>query len=242
MTHRFLTLNIRHGGGKRVEEILGHIQGWNPDTIVLTEYRGNRQSETIQCRLAEQGWKHQASTHLGPRINGILVASRIPVSEQDSSCAEGWSMTRHLNLSTSGFDLIAVYLPPGKTKLAAWDRLLGIARDMCGRPTLLLGDFNTGKHHLDEDGATFIGHEYPGRLEEIGFTDTWRCRNPESREPSWVSHRGNGFRLDYAYASPVLTKSLEAARFDHSSRTKGMTDHSTLIVDFQPVVTNLGTP
>lgn len=242
MNHRFLTLNIRHGGGTRIEAILGHVQGLNPDTVVLTEYRGNPQGETLRRRLAEQGWSHQAATSLGPRLNGILAASRYPVIQRGESCVEAWAAARHLHLSTAGVELIAVYLPPGRTKLPAWARLLDAARELRDQASLLLGDFNTGKHHIDEDGATFIGHDFPKRLEEIGFVDTWRSRNPGGREPSWVSPRGNGFRLDYAYASPALAEAMDAVWFDHASRTQTITDHSTLIADFQQVDTAMRMP
>jgi hypothetical protein len=42
------------------------------------------------------------------------------------------------------------------------------------------------------------------RIAEIGFCDLWRRRNPEVREYSWFSTRGNGFRIDHAFLSPVV--------------------------------------
>jgi len=38
---KIVTLNIRHGGGKRIHQILDHLDKYHSDIIVLTEYREN---------------------------------------------------------------------------------------------------------------------------------------------------------------------------------------------------------
>jgi hypothetical protein len=35
------TLNIRHGGGSRIDRITGLIESLGPDVVVLTEFREN---------------------------------------------------------------------------------------------------------------------------------------------------------------------------------------------------------
>jgi exonuclease III len=100
-------------------------------------------------------------------------------------------------------------------------------------PTILIGDFNTGKRYIDEDGATFIGSEYMDQLGVLGYLDSWRTLNPESREYTWFSSAQNGFRLDYAFLSHALVPQLSYAKHVDAPRLNGVTDHSALLVDLQ---------
>jgi len=59
----------------------------------------------------------------------------------------------------------------------------------------------------------------------------WRRRYPDGREFSWYSTRGNGFRIDHAFLSPVLAGRAGAIRYSHDERTSGLSDHSALLLD-----------
>ena len=48
---KILTLNIRHGGGKRSEPILEHVGAERPDVVVLAEYRPNFTGKRLGSRL-----------------------------------------------------------------------------------------------------------------------------------------------------------------------------------------------
>jgi exonuclease III len=72
-------------------------------------------------------------------------------------------------------------------------------------PFLFLGDLNTGLHEIDEIHKTFVCAEHFGRMTEFGWTDVWRFFNPDTTEYTWYSKlrdasRGNGFRLNHAFA------------------------------------------
>jgi exonuclease III len=95
----------------------------------------------------------------------------------------------------------------------------------------MIGDFNTGKHYIDEEGATFLGPEYIDRLEELGYSDAWRVTHQATRDYTWFSSAGNGFRLDYAFLSPALTPRLARAEHIHKTRLEAVTDHSALLVE-----------
>jgi exonuclease III len=69
--------------------------------------------------------------------------------------------------------------------------------------------------------------------EAIGFCDLWRRRNPEGREFSWYSTRGNGFRIDHAFLSPALAGRAGAVRYSHEEREARLSDHSVLILDLE---------
>jgi len=61
-------------------------------------------------------------------------------------------------------------------------------------------------------------------------------RNPGVTECTWYSKlkrgaRGNGFRLDHAFATPSLTPHIISCRYSHAEREAGTSDHSIVIVE-----------
>jgi exodeoxyribonuclease-3 len=100
-----------------------------------------------------------------------------------------------------------------------------------GRPALAVGDFNTCRPYLDEAGAIDATAHYVDKIEAIGFCDLWRRRYPASREYSWYSTRGNGFRIDHAFLSPELAARAGSVRYSHEERLAGLSDHSPLILE-----------
>lgn len=138
---------------------------------------------------------------------------------------------RWLECRFDRFTLVGLCFPLGEPKLPFWNYLLAEASSRARDPILLIGDFNTGKHHIDEAGATFVGPDNPAKLEALGFIDAWRHLNPSGREYTWFSQAGNRFRLDYAFLSRSLAPCLRAAAHSEAVRSSGATDHSALIVD-----------
>lgn len=231
---RIATLNICHGGGQRIPRIVEAIASLSPDTVVVTEYRNNVAGENLRSALKAGGWGHQVVTPTPERVNGILVAGRDRVLLRSAPVSEtAWAHDRHLVIQTESCVVVAVYLPPGPTKIPSWERLLITAQALVTEPVVLIGDFNTGKHYLDEEGATFIAPGYLDRLEAVGYRDSWRALNTNVREYTWFSPAGNGFRLDYAFLSPVLAPVLSHAQHVDATRIAGVTDHSALVVDLQ---------
>ncbi len=228
---RLLAWNIRHGGGRRVEAICQAILRQDADVVVLTEFREGRSGERIRAALGSGGWSAQASSQPPSRTNGILVASRMPFAalpaRRDVPCG-AW---RWLECVFSGLTLVAAYFPLNRAKLPYWDWFLREAEARASRPCVLIGDFNTGKHFIDEVGATFVGPEYLGRLEELAYADAWRRLHPEAREYTWFSHRGNGFRLDYAFLSPALAPRLRRACHSQQEREERVSDQAALLVE-----------
>ena len=136
-----------------------------------------------------------------------------------------------LETRVAGITVIGVYLPLGGAKTPYWEAVVAAAADRAKGPCLILGDFNTGRHLLDEAGATLVSAPFMDRMEEAGFVDLWRSRNPDKREFTWFSNAGNGFRLDHAFASRGLAGRVEDVFYSHAERLDGISDHSALIVD-----------
>ena len=227
---KILTWNIRHGGRRRLEAILDRLFRHDADIIVLTEFRNNDAGEKIQEQLDTAGWEHRVASEAVPNRNGVLVASRAEIVCSGNLAEDLPEPHRLLDVRFDNLRIVGVYMPSLAEKLPYWDRLLDAAPKLVREPALMIGDFNTGMHHLDEAGATFIGSDRMERLEESGFLELWRAAHPDQQEFTWFSNQGNGFRLDHAFASPPLRRSVSKVYYSHDERTEKISDHSALIV------------
>lgn len=229
-----MTLNIRQGGGKRIGPIVRAIAEYSADIVIITEYRNGRVGGNLRSSLTAAGWKHQIAAPTPNRENSVLVIAKQPLKIDDRPMFnKNWLEDRHIVVHYNGYTIVAVYLPPGPKKLPSWERLLNTAAALATEPTIIIGDFNTGKHYIDEDGATFIGPEHIDRLEEFGYIDAWRHLHPITRDFTWFSSAGNGFRLDFAFVSPSLSDRIAHAEHIHQTRIDAITDHSGLIIEIK---------
>lgn len=235
---RILTWNLQHGGGSRIGRIAEAIESKEADIIVLTEFRHNAVSHELRARLKEMGYTMQASPEAEPNLNTVLIAARqefeavtFPGQMVDEVMGD-FSASVVLARMGNGLNVYGCYFPNNERKKPVFDFLLDLPPDFLSEETLLIGDFNTGKHYEDEAGVTFACADQFEALLGQGWVDTWRSRNPEVREFSWFS-RGwnNGFRLDQALASPSLNARIKAVSYSHQEREDGISDHSMMILD-----------
>ncbi len=96
-----------------------------------------------------------------------------------------------------------------------------------------------GASLVDAPEYRFKGGRSFARLADIGLVDLWRRERKNRREYTWFSTPGGGrtprgFRIDHAFASPVVADGLIGCRYDHSVRKRGWSDHSLLVVDLSP--------
>lgn len=157
--------------------------------------------------------------HVTP-MGATLVASREPheVATDDESI---------IALRYAGLGVVAATFPTGDAKVALWETLLDRLSD--GSDDLLLGDLKSGAHHLDEEGATMLSAEDFETLAEA-WHDLWRERNGTRREPTWLSPKGRGFRLDHAFAAPEIAARVEDCHYVHEPRESGVAGHSLVVV------------
>lgn len=232
---RLLVWNIRHGGGERIPRILGVLGEQRPDVIVLTEFRNNRRGAAIREWLADNGFVSMYSPRCGARVNTLLVASRAPATFQTFPRELGPHAHRVVLATRIDLDLLAVYFPQLRAKGPIFDFLLALPQSFLRGRTAICGDFNTGKHFIDEKGTTFALAERFSALEEAGWIDAWRQHHGTAREYSWYSAKGNGFRVDHLFASPTLSASVLRVDYLHDVRLSGISDHSALISEIHVV-------
>jgi exodeoxyribonuclease III len=242
---KLLTWNIRCGGSSATQ-ITNSLLHHRAEIIVLTEFRLSATGRQLCLSLAENGWQYQASSNPPHSSNGVLVAASIPLMACAHDIKGPVKTERWLEVQFAEFRLVAVYVRPitgGKGVEARnqkkqdffrfWDSLLNMAGERVDSPLILMGDFNTGKHYIDEQRATFYGSNYIDEIESLGFVDAWRYLHGNEREYTWFSYKGNGFRLDYAFLSPKLKDRLLDAYHSHVEREKRISDHSVLILSLK---------
>ena len=233
------TLNLQHGGGTRACTIAKYLTSAPADILVLSEFRDNASGTLLRKNLDEAGFKFWKTSHPPLRMNGVAVAAKLPFTAvaHPSNRLPQWEC-RWLECDFSDFSLVAAYFPGGKSKLEYWQWFMAQANARVLTPCILVGDFNTGKHYIDEIGATFYGTEYMTELESRGWIDAWRHLHVDEREFTWRSNAGGEFRLDYAWLSTPMVSWLRQAEHDHLPRSTGITDHSALWVGLNPPARN----
>ncbi|MEZ6244334.1 MAG: endonuclease/exonuclease/phosphatase family protein [Phycisphaerales bacterium] len=241
---RLLAWNIQHGGGpRRSPHIALALLEARPDIVVLTEFRGARGGQLAGV-LHDHGLPHRLTSYAQPTRNAVCLCSRWPLLPAEDSAlfadrpdlARRWLDARipDLDLRVTG-----VHVPDAARadahatahKSLFWQRLNLSAAASTNENRVILGDFNTGRPALDEQGRTFTSAAHLGRLETLGFADAFRLLHALTREYTWHSPTGSGFRLDHAYVSPSLKERVRRCEYAHEHRESGLSDHASLSLE-----------
>jgi exodeoxyribonuclease-3 len=190
--------------------------------VVVSELRVNEVGARLLRRLAVGGLPYQATSHPPSGVESVALASRLPIGDVREPLA-GRHAHRVLEVELGELTLGAVYFPLGRATRAFWrDECLALASTRIAYPYCFLGDWNTGRHYVDEAGATFAAAREFETLTEAGWRDAWRVLHPEGRQYTWVSHRGEGFCVAHALLSPSLAPRLRAAVISEAERVPGI--------------------
>ena len=230
---KITTWNIRHGGGSRIKEISQFCsENRDSDVLVITEFRNNKNKDLIIKVLDNFGYSRVFTTDAESKINSVLVAckneNKVEVFDELKEHKQ-----RVIKVKNSNFSIYACYFPQQKLKKIVFDFLLKEIKNNPNENIIIAGDFNTGKHYLDEKGASFYCAEYLDKLEDAGMIDAWRFINKDKREYSWYSNAGNGFRIDHFYVSNNLTNKIKDCCYNHKYRENKFSDHSSMTLIFK---------
>jgi exodeoxyribonuclease III len=228
---RLLAWNIRQGGGSRLVGIMAAIARHDADVVILSEYRGGDSALRLRAALATLGYRHVSRQVPPPNRTGVLIASRRRLVEVGPLCAQVDEPWRLVEADLGVLRITGVYMPNLLKKVPYWQALVDAFAARMDGDALAIGDFNTCRAYVDEPGAIDATARFMDSVDAIGFRDLWRHRNPEGREYSWYSHRGNGFRIDHAFLSPGLAARAGVIRYSHDERLMGLSDHSVLLLD-----------
>lgn len=221
-----LSWNIRQGGGNRVEKILKAIRTEAPAILVLAEFRNNDRGVSIRSSLLEFGYVYQVASAARGSTNSVLIASKFPCGSAlfpDSDPVYPDAIVRSdLPLCR----LYGVYLPH-KKKHRLFDFLLDEELDD-KVPSIITGDFNSGKNGIDQEGNSFWYSEKLVSLEQRGYFDAFRAIHGDAKVYSWFSQQGNGYRYDHAYMHPLLRPILKDCCYLDEWREQGLSDHAPM--------------
>ena len=238
--------NIRAGGGRRSGEIARQLTEWNADVVALSEFRGTPPSQRLGAALAERGLTYQHSTvdRKRPRINRLLVASKLPIQRlrlQGAPSSSGrWLMVKVSRPLRFSLGIMHVPNRVSGLKYPFHDSVVALVERWKRGPALLIGDTNTGRIGLDEQVRTFSAREerWMNTLDGLGWKDAFRHLHGVEEVYSWYSPNGrNGFRLDEAFVNPQLIDRVTDVRYEWGrsetgdTRREALSDHAALIVE-----------
>jgi len=244
---RIVAWNIRAGGGVRAEKISRQLRDWQPDIVVLSEFRGTEASQSIARNLKATGLKYQKTTvdSQCPTVNALLIASHWSLRAVRLQRAPDNPSCRWLHVNVASPDPVAVcaiHIPNRVSglKYPFMDAITDVVKRWRGPPGILVGDTNSGRINIDEESKAFNGIEdrWLQTMETLKWRDAFRMLQPETREFTWYSPNGrNGFRLDQAFLHRKLSTRLKAIQHSwgdiESDRREVLSDHAALLVDLQ---------
>ena len=106
-----------------MKSIISVLEKETSDILVLTEYRNNKNSELLKKELNEFGYIYQYSIDTEPRINSVLVASKIEFSSETFDELEE-HRNRVIKLQNSNYTIFGCYFPLKEHKKKVFEFLL----------------------------------------------------------------------------------------------------------------------
>ena len=221
-----LSWNIQQGGGSRTLRIISYLISKNPNVIILSEFKNNPNGVQLRSHLTKYDYIHQAVSPASKDLNGVLLASKHPFNSVLFKGIDPNFSHCIVKGEFEAFDIYGVYLPHKKkhTLFEFFHEHLG------EKPSIIAGDFNTGKNYIDQKGNSFWYTEQLSKLESMGYQDAFRHIHAEAKEFSWYSHKGNGYRYDHTYVHESLLPIVNDCYYDHEAREKKLADHSPMFL------------
>lgn len=241
---KIVSWNIRAGGGKRAEGIVAQLLLWQPDVIVLSEFRATEASVWIASQLHANGYTSQRTTAdpAQPAVNALLVASRWPMRQlQLKRAPVNQRRWLHVNVGASKtVAVMAMHIPNRSTglKYPFMQSVTEIVKHWRGPPAVLLGDTNSGCIGIDEESPAFnkIEDQWIKTLNQLRWADAFRHLHGQALDYTWYSPNGrNGFRLDQAFLHPSLHQSLHEFAYiwggQPNARRDCLSDHAAIVMN-----------
>jgi len=235
MTIKLLTWNILQGGGKRAIGIADQLEAIQPDIVTLQEFRNGKTAPVLLDALNKQGLEHQHLAQSPSAKNTVMLAARMPFE------AHAWAddldpalcihtQFNFTDASIDTLDIFAAHLPQKRAQVPYLDTLSKLdVNDY--EAALIIGDLNCGIPFEDSETKSFVNTHMFQSLLRDGWTDSWRSRNADAREYSWVSSRGNGYRYDHCLATRNADTLINKINYLHDVRKERLSDHSAMLIE-----------
>ena len=235
---RIVSWNIQQGGkSTHVDQLCHQLSEWSPDFVGLSEFRDSATSQRIREHLDSIGLNHQHVTEPPEtKKDFMLCACRFPMTHEVAP-EELETTGRWAHLQVRGLHLLQMIVPLRssglKWKFHHW--VVGEMRKISTEQAVCFGDANSGVPGVDESGNYFDKREadWFHSIQESGWMDVWRSRNPTAREYTWYHNSGNGFRLDQGFAPKPFEGNVTQIRYDwgQGGRDAKLSDHAAIVFD-----------
>jgi exodeoxyribonuclease-3 len=233
---RIISLNLRHGGGRRIAPLTDWLLSKSPSAVIATEWRNNVAGQHLRNRLTLDGFESNSVNPAVTQKNTLLIAARgmtnsVSVTPPDSPVGDLVSTS-----TEEGVRVLGCYFPQRMDKTPFFHRCFELAERNSHQPFIVIGDFNTGRNDLDIEGngvPFYCADQFAGLHGQAGLADLWRLRHGERRDWTWRSSK-NGFRIDHAFGNQAFVDRFPNFRceIDHEPRVAKLTDHSAILLDF----------
>lgn len=224
---KILSWNIRQGGGSRISQITKALEKENAEIVVLSEFRNNASGIKIRYNLLRMGYRYQNVSAAKGNDNAVAIFSKLPCNNFIYSQSDQDYAHNVVSSEYDAFDVFGVYLPH-KKKHKLFDFLLEEMPK--AKPSILVGDYNTGKNYIDQKGDSFWYTDKIVALEKLGYVDAFRHIHKDVKEYSWFSHGGNGYRYDHTYVHKSLLPIVKDCYYLHAWREEKLSDHSPMVL------------
>jgi len=220
---KITSLNIRQGGGKRIDALIEYLDPSSSDVFLIQEFRGNSGGARLKAHLEHHGFQCHSPDGIDSNQNTILIAARALEPVQLDSPPNQWSIAA---ARIEGITFFNVYFPQKQGKKIVYKWIFENAGKF--KNTVLVGDFNTGRNDIDLQGdAKFFCETDFKKLSSEVLLDVYRHLKGDRREYSWYSSSGNGFRIDHVLCTRDLASRMCDVNYHHVTRDT-ITDHSSL--------------
>ncbi len=235
MSVRLLSWNILQGGGKRARDIAAQIETIQPDIVTLQEFRAGKSAPVLLETLSNLGLNYQHTIDAPARKNTVMVAANTPFDAAPwaSDLEPELCVKTTFNLSHTETDSLTVFaghLPQKRAQVPYLDTLNKLDSKEYDA-ALIIGDLNCGIPFEDSETKSFVNTNMFQSLLRNGWTDSWRKRNPEAREYTWISSRGNGYRYDHCLANAKADSLISNITYIQSLREERLSDHAAILVE-----------
>ncbi len=240
---RIAAWNILHGGGhRRMATIIVELLELQADVIILNEFRATMGGQ-LQAVLRDHGFAWQVLGGDPREANVVLVAGKVELEKGVIPPGNLSNRLVEVKLKESGVTVIGVHIPDESQptrRREAWQWVANRAKTLSVEKCVIAGDFNTGRHKVDEAGETFTCTTFLGKLATAGYADAFRTLHGRKWEETWVAPNGakplgkselSGFRLDGGFVSEQLREKVAKAEYGHEVRTKRVSDHSIFMLE-----------
>jgi len=232
---KIIEWNIRQGGGTRIDQIINNILNHDSDYYVLTEYRNNENGRKLIESMVENGYVHHFALQADKNKNTVMIGSKHQFSTTVFYEELQDEFFRVIRIENEELILYGTYFPQKNEKKKIFEFLLKEMAIKANKPTIFIGDFNTGKPFVDEMKNTFYCSLYMDTFEQRGYVDAWRFIHHDEREYTWYSNKGNGFRVDHVFINSNCKNNIVECNYSHTERINKLSDHSMMEIE---IVTN----